>query len=476
MFKKVVLVNLVLIISIFINACSIKSDTDPLNPNKPITVTVWHYYNGNIKDKFDGLVAEFNETIGIEKGIVVDAQSRGDVGQLASAVFDAANESIGTEPMPDIFAAYPDNAIRVHQIVPLVNLETYFSKEDLYEYKEEFLQEGQIEADGNYYIMPIAKSSENLFVNKTYWQAFASEYGYDNHDLQSWEGITKIAAHYYEVTGNGFFGIDANANYMINSAMQLGTEMYIYNDDGSAIFNFNEDIARKIWDNYYIPYLKGHFVKTGRFSSDDAKTGTILAYTGSTAGATYFPTEVTFSQEEVVAIDVLALPYPYFEEGNPYVIQQGAGMCITQSDLSHEYAAAEFLKWFTSSEQNLKFAVSTGYLPVKNEALNESTMLNAMEDTGTNNDAIQSSIITTISMFENYELYNSKPFNGSYELRELLESNLINKINRDLSYIKEEKDKGENVEKLVDSLIDEEEFIKWYSLLVNEAEFILKRY
>ncbi len=95
--------------------------------------------------------------------------------------------------------------------------------------------------------------------------------------------------------------------------------------------NFQKDFAQKIWDAIYVPYMKGYFTKEGRFSSDDAKTGTIIAYTGSTAGAAYFPKEVTFSDNNVVPIEPLTLPYPYFEDGRPYVIQQGAGMCISEA-------------------------------------------------------------------------------------------------------------------------------------------------
>ncbi len=71
-----------------IKALNIKN---PLNPEEPTTVVVWHYYNGNIKNKFDALITEFNETVGMEKGIVVDAQSQGDVNQLATAVYESAN-------------------------------------------------------------------------------------------------------------------------------------------------------------------------------------------------------------------------------------------------------------------------------------------------------------------------------------------------------------------------------------------------
>jgi len=86
----------------------------PLNPDKPVTVTLWHYYSGHNKDNFDTIVQKFNETIGMEKGIVVEALSQGDVQQLADAVYNSANKGLGAAPMPDIFAAYGDNAFRVN--------------------------------------------------------------------------------------------------------------------------------------------------------------------------------------------------------------------------------------------------------------------------------------------------------------------------------------------------------------------------
>ena len=41
-----------------------KSEDKLLDPEKPITVTVWHYYNGNVKDKFDALVTSTSSATG----------------------------------------------------------------------------------------------------------------------------------------------------------------------------------------------------------------------------------------------------------------------------------------------------------------------------------------------------------------------------------------------------------------------------
>lgn len=470
---KYVLVLVVLLSGLALTSCSKSVDDSPLNPDKPITVTVWHYYNGNTKEIFDALVSEFNETIGVDEGVVIDSQSQGDVNQLATAVFDAANQSIGAAPMPDIFASYPDNAYRVNKIVDLVSLDTYFSEEELSSYRSEFLEEGRFQSNSDLFIVPIAKSSENLFVNKNLWETFAREFALTTDDLKTWEGLYKVSKLYYEKTGKAFYSIDASANFMLEASMQLGSEMFIYNNDGTVAFNLTPEVAQKIWSYYYIPYISGYYVKTGRFSSDDAKTGTVLAYTGSTAGAAYFPTEVTIDQQEVYEIEPLALPYPYFEGGKPYAMQQGAGMCITQSDKEHEYAAAMFLKWFTDNEQNIEFAISTGYFPVKKEALKEETLLGALAKTSFTNPAIKASIITTNQMFQDYTLYNSKPFTGSYEMRVLLETNLYDKILRDLETVARRESDGENRDVIIDEMVSNSEFEKWYQEMLDEASLIM---
>lgn len=470
---KKMMLAVVLPLLMLLTACFAKTSADPLNPDKPITVTVWHYYNGVTKEAFDQLVSEFNETIGLERGIVVDAKSQGDVNQLATAVFDTANGSIGSAPMPEIFASYADNAFRVHQISELASMDQYFTEDELKGYRKEFLEEGKFITDNKYYIVPIGKSSENLYVNKSYWEPFAEKHGYTNSDLLTWEGLYDVAQTYYHETGKSFFGLDANANYMLAASMQLGSELYTYSDDGTAEFNFQREDAKIIWDYYYRPYINGYFMKSGRFSSDDAKTGSVLAYTGSTAGAAYFPVSVSFDENEMVNIEPLVLPYPHFREGSEVAIQQGAGMCVTKSDEAHEYAAMLFLKWFTDTTQNLKFAASTGYFPVKNEALEEGNMQSLIDHGDVTIKAIAESIKASNKMFNEYTLYNSKPFMGSFEMRTLLDTNLIDKIHKDLAMLNEKISQGADRETLAAEMCSDKSFEQWYNSFMDEAHSIL---
>jgi multiple sugar transport system substrate-binding protein len=446
---------------------------DPLDPDKPITISVWHYYNGSVKNRFDSLVNQFNETVGMESGVVVDAQSYGDVNELADAVYNAASNSIGAQPLPDIFAAYPDNAYRVSKIIELVSLEDYFTEKELGEIRLDFLQEGSFGDDEMQKILPIAKSTENLYLNKTYWDEFANETGADIEDLSTWEGIRQIAELYYNHTGKAFFCIDANANFMLVASKQLGKELYTYQGN-KAELNLAEEDAYKIWECYYEPYIKGYFAKTGRFSSDDAKTGKILAYTGSTAGASYFPVEIT-EEGKTVPVEVQTFPYPHFKDGEPYAVQQGAGMCIAKSDEAHEYGSALFLKWFIEEPQNVQFAVSTAYFPVKDASLDEELLLNEVNKSDVSIEAIKKSIITTMGMLNDYTLYGSRPFEGSYDMRSLLEKHLFNYVQEDLELLEERVLSGEDRDITIQALISKDNFRKWYNEFTAEATKILSK-
>lgn len=186
-----------------------------LDPNKPVTLEIWTYYNGTQKAAFDELVTEFNDTVGAEKGIVVEAYSQGNVNDLITKVEEAAEKKVGAGEIPDIFAAYADTAYKVDKLGLVASIDKYMSKEELASYRDEYLNEGQIGEDGSLKIFPIAKSTELMMLNKTDWDRFAEACGVTLDELKTLEGVTKTARTYYEWTdsltpqpndGKAFFG------------------------------------------------------------------------------------------------------------------------------------------------------------------------------------------------------------------------------------------------------------------------------
>ena len=63
---------------------------------------------------------------------------------------------------------------------------------------------------------------------------------------------------------------------------------------------------------------------------------------------------------------------------------------ITKSDEVREYGATVFLKWLTSKEQNTRFTLKTGYLPVKNDVYNEDSLLREVSNLNIKNSMIVS--------------------------------------------------------------------------------------
>lgn len=443
----------------------------------PLTLSLWHYYSGQTKAALDELVAEFNAGPGARQGVRINAYSHGDVVELAEAVFDAARHAPGSLPLPDIFAAYPDNAYRIAQVAELANLDEWFSPEEQKEYRREFLDEGRFGPDRGLRVFPVAKSSENLFLNRTAWDAFAAATGAGLADLATWEGIARTAEAYHAWShGQAFFQIDSPANFFLMAARQLNEPLYTREGDAARL-HISRRLARAVWNAYHVPYLKGWYAKTGRFSTDDARTGTVIAYTGSSAGAVYFPTEVTDANGAPSPIACTVLPYPRFAAGQARAVAQGAGWSVVKSTPERERAAALFLKWFTQPGANIRFAAATGYLPVRLDALQARLLLEAVPDetVAASQPAVKRSLAVTLSMLDATGLDSPPPFRGSYALRRLWERFLPDEVRRDLEAVQAGTERGEDRDAVAAALLTDEHFEQWYARLERESAAALHR-
>lgn len=468
--NKLKYITLLAGIALTLAGCGHSSSTErKIDPKHPVTVTLWNYYNGQTKAAFDDLVREFNDSIGMKKGIIVDSVSFGDISQLAEEVYRSAGGSLGADPMPDLFAAYPENAYRIDELGCLVNLNHYFSAEELASYRQDFLQDCSFGQDGGLKIIPVARSTENLYLNKTDWDKFSASTGASLESLATWEGIAVTAKQYYEWSGGkAFLGIDSFANYILIGAEQLGEGIYQLKDN-ELEFQLKESYARKLWEELYVPYVNGYYGNIGRFRSDDAKTGMVLAYVGSSAGAEYFPLEVTLDHSDYYSIASAVLPYPRFEDGERCAIVQGAGFAVTKSDEQHEFASVVFLKWLTEKDQNLKFAVRSGYLPVKEDSLKVgAAALGGGADT-----ANGLSVKVTGEMLEDYRLYSNRPFKGSYELRQFFDSYITETVNDVMLELQSEIQKGTAPEEAAARVTDDRHYEEWYHRLIKNTEKII---
>lgn len=444
----------------------------PLDPNNPVSLTVWHYYNGSQQAAFDSLVEEFNDTVGREKGIYVQGYSQGSVSDLELAVRDSIAGKVGAKEMPDIFSSYADMAYEMEQLGALANLSEYLNDEDLSVYIDSYIEEGRIAADNTLRIFPVAKSTEITMINKTDWDSFAQATGASLKALETMEGIVETAKSYYEWTdaqtpnvpndGRAFYGRDAMANYFLISMRQLGTEIF-YAEGGQVTLNVPKENIRRLWDNYYVPYVKGYFGAYGSFRSDDVKTGDLIAYTGSLTSAMYFPNRVEKENGSYDIEYVVMLP-PVLAGGEKYAVQQGAGMVVTKSDEKHEYASVEFLKWFTQAENSLRFGGVSGYLPVLKEANNTEMLDKVLKEQGLSVAEKTYTCVTYVfDEMSDYTLYTNKSFQNGIQARKVLEYNLVDKAVADRKQIEAELAQGKSLEEACAPYLTDSAFEAWYN-------------
>ncbi len=465
-------------VTFLMTACAGQGDQVELDPDNPVSIEIWHYYNGPQKLAFDDLVKNFNETAGQEQGIIVEAFGQGNVNELFQKVHDAVDKKVGASEVPAVFAAYTDTLYDLDQRGMVADLSRYFTKEELAGYVDAYVEEGYFEGTEGLKILPTAKSTEIMMVNKTDWDPFATDTGASMDDLDTIEGVVATSEAYYRWTdaktpdvqndGKAMFGRDAMANYIILGYYQLTGEFLFLKEGGTVSFEPDEAAFRKLWDNYYIPYINGWFGAYGRFRSDDAKTGDLIALVGSTAGAYYFPEQVTLVDDTSYPIEAAVFPAPCFDGAKPSAIQQGAGMAVIASDPKTELAAATFLKWFVKEDRNIDFAVSSAYLPVKKEA-NDMERIEKSRGFQTLSPAVQDALTVSVGVVNDYKLHYEKAFPGSAEVREVMEYSLSDRAVADRAQILALVKSGTSMEEAVSQYATDQNFQDWYQGFIDEV-------
>lgn len=463
-----------------------KAQPEP-EKKETVAVTVWHYYNGMQKETFDSMVEEFNETVGKDSGIHVEAVSKGTIKQLETAVRDSLAGKVGAENLPNLLAAYSDMAYEVEQAGKAADLSVRFTDEELKEYMDNYIEEGQFGSGKELKLFPVAKSTELFAINWTDWEPFAKETGASEDDFATWEGITRLSKAYYDWTdarteapndGKAFFGRDAFANYIIIGSLQLGHEITRV-ENGKVTLDFDRETMRRLWDNYYVPYVSGCFAAYGKFRSDDVKTGDLLAFVGSNSGVTYLPSTVTYEDGSSHEIESRIYPLPNFEKTTPWAVQQGAGMLMISSSEPQEEAAASFLKWFTDVDQNLEFAINSGYLPVKKAANDWPRVEQELTENSSHyqvTDLMEISLKSGIDIVNNYQLYTAKPFAGGAEVRNILNSTMDQKAQNDRKTVVGLIDSGVSREEAISRFDTDENFDEWYEDTKKQLETVGERY
>ena len=354
---SLILAGLLLLLSL--TGCSQKTKLDP---DDPVTLTMWHVYGSQTESPLNDSINEFNRTVGKEKGVVINVVSVSSSSAIDEALTAAAKNTPGVPALPDLFTAYP----RVAEIIgydKLLNWNDYFTEQELDTFVDEFIEEGYF--DDKLLMLPVAKSTELLFVNQTLFDKFGSAANVSTESLSTFEGLFTACEKYYDWSdGQDMFQINDFYHYSLTGMAAFGEDFVV---DGKL--NLESEAFGKVWEPMAHAGIHGGLCLGDGYASDRWKTGEVISNIGSTAGILYLRDYVTYADNTTEDIETSILAYPHFANGEATVVHRGGGLfALKNEDNRKNEAAAIFAKWLTEKENSLGFVTKAGYLPVTNDA------------------------------------------------------------------------------------------------------------
>ncbi len=325
-----------LLLAVFILSCFAGCSGTP-KEETPTTITVWHVYGGQTDSPLNDLIDEFNQTVGKEQQINVQVTSVSNSNTIHELVLAAANGEPGASELPDIFSSYPKTVMALPDDGILVDYRDYFSEEELSAFIPAFVEEGTV--NDRLVVLPVAKSTEIMFINETIFERFSQATGVTIEDLGTWEGLFQAAEAYAAWTDGLTPDVPGDAKSMFVA-----------------------------WDPLAEAALKGGVWLKSGYATESIRTGDSIVSVASSASILYYSDMVTYPDNTSEDITIISRPCPVFENGEKLVMQRGAGFCTVRSTPEREQAAVTFLKWLTEPEHNVEFVTRTGYMPVTREA------------------------------------------------------------------------------------------------------------
>ena len=347
----------------------------------PTTITVWHVYGGQADSPLNDLIDQFNQTVGKEQQINVQVTSVSNTNTIHELVLAAANGEPGASELPDLFISYPKTVMALPDDSILLDYRDYFSEEELSAFLPAFVEEGMV--NNRLVILPVAKSTEIMFINQTIFDRFSQATGVTIEDLDTWEGLFKAAEIYASWTDEQTPDIPGDAKSMFVhdyyfNYFQVGAESL-----GENFFQGDElafgPAFQTAWDPLVQAALQGGVWLKGGYATESIRTGDSIVSVASSASILYYSDVVTYSDNTSEDITIISRPCPIFEDGEKLVMQRGAGFCTVRSTPEREQASVAFLKWLTEPGHNVEFVTQTGYMPVTHAAF-ENELPKAIEE------------------------------------------------------------------------------------------------
>lgn len=426
---------------------------------KEVTITFYHTMGSNLQTVLNLYIEEFNK---LYPNIHVESTAVGS--------YDDVRDQISTEitvgNQPNIAYCYSDHvalynlAKAVTTLDSLIDSEVTVTRADgstevlglTQEQKDDFItgyyNEGKQFGDGAMYTMPLCKSTEVLYYNKTF---------FDENGIQvptTWDELEAVCAKIKEIDPNSIpLGYDSENNWFINMCEQYNSP---YTSATGDHYLFDNETNRAFVKQFREWYEKGYLTTQTLYGAYTSGLFTNLTGTrsymsiGSSAGATYQrPSKV----DGAYPFEVGIAPIPQVDANNGKVISQGPSLCIFQKGNAQEVVASWlFVKYLTTTvEFQAEFSMASGYVPVLKSVASNPVYADFIA--GADGGDSVAALSAKVCLDQESYYYTSPAFNGSSTARDQVGSLLSKCLTADAAG-----DVDKMIKKAFEDAIDECEY------------------
>lgn len=305
---------------------------------KNTTVTLWYAEDDSLNACIPDIVDEFNaiNDKDIRHNITVDVRSFENYAALKEAL-SFTRRSSG----PDMIVCDANNAAVLKDGGYAAELSEYFDEWNSAEFNSDLVK--CISVNGKLAAVPYAADLELMIVNED----FVS----DADDISSLEDLCSTAENYYKNNSKPMFSVGDYAKFFRTTMAQFGEEF-----NAVSPRNTTNDNCK-----YIYKLLAQSAFDRGMISSDDP-VKTVIS--GDVPCAIVSSSEIMAHASDMgKKIKIYACPC--VEDGKQVYNLDVRGICICKTNSNRQNAAAEFIKWFISSDVNGEFVADNGYIPVR---------------------------------------------------------------------------------------------------------------
>ena len=402
-----------------------------------VNITFYHTMGKNLQEVLEYYVEDFEELYPFIN--VIHSQEGG---------YDDVRDKISNELFvgehPNIAYCYPDHVALYNVAKAVTVLDSYIDFNGSYTFadgnvvenigltqaqKDDFIQgyynEGRQFGDGKMYTLPLSKSTEVLYYNKTFFTENNIEvpthwWCNETCPAECKSSLEYVCAQIKGIDSKSIpLGYDSEANWFITMCEQYGSDYTSL--DKNNHFLFDNETNRSFVKMFHDWYVKGWVTTeeiygsytSGLFTATEGQKCYMVI--GSTGGASYQqPPQVDGTP--LFETD-MATP-PQANPTSPKVISQGPSLCIFKDSNPQEVVASWlFVKFLTTNvEFQAAFSMTSGYAPVIKSVQQNPVYQQWLEAANGFNNLTAMSVKLALAQADAY--FVSPAFNGSSEARD----------------------------------------------------------